>query len=1245
MKKFIIIISIIFALFIGASFFVNSTYFFNKYIATSIKEYGFNYKKVDGALLSGFKVKNLSYKNQPLSSEAELRFNPLKLINKKLSVSKLRLVNVDKRTLEKIASDFKPKENSNNSINIALNFEINDILLTIAPFSIKDVNISKNILKVNYIEYENGKFNIGKVNYFANTTIGKINFVGKYEKRVLKINDIVLKDFNLKHFLPLLKLAQFDENSSTDSNLSNPFIPKVVEINRAKLNLSPFKFKDISSKDLKISINNAKLDIEKLNLNRAQVVLNYKSKLADLETNINLKDKKLNISNLDLNIKEPNKIEKIIHNYLFDSNISEGNNSSIASIINLDTISVAKTHIKTKFYKFKKTNVDIIDLKANDVLFELNSSKIAVKSIDLMTKSNLADIKFKASINKKIIVDNLSLKSDNLDKLISLFDTNSSKENEKTKHTFIKLPEEFIVKRAKIDGKKLSFLPYYINIGSIEAKSVVGTKAPFNIKSAKLKAKVNSNWGKANLGGIVKNNKYYAKGKCAINQKLLNEYNIPLIAKNIEPLKVKGWFSFDKLDINIDLKGNNILKPVDGIDILNSKNRLIYDYKSENVKWSIEADVNSKYSGEAKLKNILIYDNKLSYRGKLIPKKRLDFTKKLGRVFDNLYLNYRGDSNKIDLDFETVKLKGILKSNGYKGGKLSIINKERFFLKELLNIDGKYANSLISKAKIETQINFTKILPLKGNIDLSSNLINLVGKWEYSNIFNTKLISRIPANSILKKEIKNLNIQAFSPLNLELSIPKNSINITFKNSFINGKAKYALISKKIDTIINSGSIKLNVKGNVDNIKLSLKAKSVKQALHLISRIYKIKSIPNVDGTLNLEANINNLQKAKIILKSAKLIYKKKNISTKIENIFFNTSYDNGNIIINNYKFKVNNYSFYSSKPSKLYLKDSNLKIYEFWINNSLRVNGLYSINSNKGNLNFKSSNLKIENSDVKLLLGLDTKMLISGDKKSINGTIDVSGVIKKNLKQKNVADNEDIIILQRRAKKENTNFAKNIKLNVKIISKNGLIYSQGGSFFKLKPNIKIVKQYGKLSKFIGKINIDKGGYYNLKGKKLVLQKGIITFKGSSSSPNLNIVMQYRGREYKIYINISGTPTRPILYFSSNPPLAKDQILAYLLFDDSSAAGTHSQEAMLNLIGGTLAKSFLGSIGIKLDHISIKENGFSIGKSISDNIIIYYNQDGEKSSVKTRVDITKSIHTEIEVGGESQSADIIFSKEY
>lgn len=405
-------------------------------------------------------------------------------------------------------------------------------------------------------------------------------------------------------------------------------------------------------------------------------------------------------------------------------------------------------------------------------------------------------------------------------------------------------------------------------------------------------------------------------------------------------------------------------------------------------------------------------------------------------------------------------------------------------------------------------------------------------------------------------------------------------------------------------------------------------------------------MPKINGSFNISAKVSNTNGIKLVAKSPKIIYNDKKKSTKIENITLNLNYFNNNINLNTYKFKTDGYNFYSNRVSSILLKKNIISLKKLWINDSLLVTGNYNYLSNIGNLKLKSNNLKIDKPEVKVNLAINTDVKINKEKIALKGKIVViNGVIRENLKNKSISQYDDIVILQRKVAKENTDFAKNIKLNLKIKTQKSIVYAEDGSYFKLKPNLTISKEYRQLPIYKGIINIQKGGYYILNGKKLVLKKGIVTFRGKSTTPNINIVMVYHGKDYDIRINLSGTPNRPVLYFTSNPPLTKDQILAYLLFDDSTAAGTHSQEAMLSLISGTIAKSFLGSIGIKIDHISIKENGFSIGKSISKNITIYYKQDGEKSSVKTRIDISKSIHTEIEVGKDTQSADIIFSKEY
>ena len=1249
MKKFLIIFSIIISILVAISFFINSTYFFNKYIATTIKDYGFNYKKVDGALLSGFKIDKLSYKNEQLASKAELEFSPIKLLEKKISIKKLRLIDVNKDVLDTITKDFKPKEDSSSSTEIGLNFEIKDIVLTVKPFSIQDVAISKNILNVEYIEYINNKFNIGKVDYSSNTSLGDVKFSGRYEHRVFNIDNLELKSFNLKKFLPILKTMQSKDSNSSNSegNTTSPIIPKEINVKYAKLALSPFKLKDLSAKDLKVEILNGNFNVEKLNLNKAEVNFKYRSNLAKVVSNVKLNKNELNITKVNIDILNASKLEKIYKKYTNNSTAKDSNKSSTPNIITLNKVYLNKLNLKLKNYKLNKEKINSAELSINKVVVDLNSSKLKIANYSSKVHTATSFINISGSVGKKIIIDNAIIKSSNLDKLTSLFSNKKSADSNRTDTAnIIDIPNKYILKNVKINGERLSFNPFVINKATIVGKNISGDINTSVVKSGNLKIDVLSNWGKANLDGKIKNSNYFAKGSYKVDKVLLNRYNIPLVDKNIDALDVDGRFGIKDLDINIKLSGKNILNNAKNIDIIASNNKLIYKYKSGYLELNTKANINTDYTGLANLENKLIYAENLKFSGKLTPKNKLSFAKDLGDLFNNLSLTYSGDSNKIDLAFKTDQLKGQLKSNKYSSGILTVENTKAIKLGAFTKLPKGYSNALISKLHLQAPINFKNILPLKGTLKANSNLVNLDGTWSYDKNFSTKLKTTISKKSLIAKNLANVKLSALSPMNLELYSKSNTIESKIKSKLLSGVMSYNLNTKYLKSSLNTGSLKLNAKGSIENINLELNAKSIKRAIKEISRVYTIKNMPNVDGNIALKGTISKIKGIKLSAKSSKIIYKDKKKSTKVENIVLNITYNNNNINISSYKFKTSGYDFYSNRASSLALNNSVVNIKKLWLNDSLLITGNYNTKASRGSLKLKANNLKINQPEAKVTLAVDTNIKLNKEKTSISGKIVIlDGVIKKSVGNKKVSENSDIIILQRKAAKENTNFAKNVKLNIKIKTNKAIIYAQNGSYFKLKPNLNISKNYRALLRIKGLVNIQKGGYYILNGKKIVLQKGKVVFKGQSTNPNINIVMLYHGKEYDIRINLSGTPDRPVLYFTSNPPLTKEQILAYLLFDDSTAAGTHSQEAMLSLIGGTIAKSFLGSIGIKIDHISIKENGFSIGKSITNNVTIYYNQDGEKASIKTRVDITKSIHTEVEVGEKSQSADIIFSKEY
>jgi len=548
-------------------------------------------------------------------------------------------------------------------------------------------------------------------------------------------------------------------------------------------------------------------------------------------------------------------------------------------------------------------------------------------------------------------------------------------------------------------------------------------------------------------------------------------------------------------------------------------------------------------------------------------------------------------------------------------------------------------DSKIRKLLLKAPVDFNNLSKLSGDILLDANLLKLQGRWSYDKSF--KLEGKILDSQLIPKTIKK---KALFPAQVKLLFNKE-LQLELKNTLLKATMLYNLKNDAITLETKTASLVANAKGDSKNISIKVQSASLAKTLKEIQKLYPFKLSSKIDGrvdtTIETDFRSYSLQalSQEITITDAKE-------TTKIKNIALKAFYKDSEITLQNYKFTLKEFDFFSSKPSLISFNKDTLFIKKLSINDTAIVSGKYNLKRKQGNLSLKANSFSFENEDYALKSNLNLQIKIIQERYSIKGVVDIiKAKIKKNLEASNAAASDDIIILQQQAKKKSSFYVKNIALELKIKSKYGVIYAQNGSYFIAYPKLKISKRFNRFTRINGSIILDKKSYYVFKEKKLRLKRGKITFKGDSSRAYLNIVMYYQGREYEVYITITGDSSRPIIAFSSNPPLTKEQILAYLLFNDTSAAGTHSQESMLNLVGSTLAKSFFGSIGLKIDKLSIRENGFSIGKAINDKIIIYYNQEGETPSIKTRIDITKSVHSVIEVGEGKQSADIIFSKEY
>ncbi len=150
------------------------------------------------------------------------------------------------------------------------------------------------------------------------------------------------------------------------------------------------------------------------------------------------------------------------------------------------------------------------------------------------------------------------------------------------------------------------------------------------------------------------------------------------------------------------------------------------------------------------------------------------------------------------------------------------------------------------------------------------------------------------------------------------------------------------------------------------------------------------------------------------------------------------------------------------------------------------------------------------------------------------------------------------------------------------------------------------------------------GSLDIISKNFKLAEGKILFDGGwPVSPLLNIDMEYQAANITADIIIGGTATNPKLNLTSKPALPRDEILAQVLFGQSSGSLSHVQALQLASAVATLAG--FGSADVLGQ--TRKALGIDVLKLNSDN-------DGEDSDVsRTSLEMGTYIHDNVYVGVE------------
>jgi len=1063
----------------------------------------------------------------------------------------------------------------------------------------------------------------------------------------IRINPYRLLDGTLAvsklHFLDVNPLTleemikEFSTNKKDKKKESN--LPFAVELNDIKFTTLPFKKFDIKIKRAILSIKSLRLSTQ---VEVGDISFEAKSSVGEIfllgsfEDDL-LKLKKLTLKNLDLNA--------ILG--VFKSNLKTKKNGKKASEkkFALKKLEIDSFSISTLPFKYQNIKLNSLLLAGKSLKVDLESKKVLSAKISGIVDSNFGNLKFISKIDQNLLdIKKLFLSSVDINLILAFnkekkSNKNSPKASDKKEIPF--LPKLILVENLKVDTKVFKKDKFITKKLLLSGENILLEN--FDSKKGELLLKLDSNILKAKVRAKLKEDfsleiyDSFAK----IKNQAIAIFKLPIRANSLSAIVFKGKVSKERLKIYGGFKAKNLLKDksapkIDLKGVVFAFGGNFKDKKGLVLKSKAKISLKDLTTLKAEL-FFNLKSKKFILKAFSSPLKLKD--KKLSKELGKIFLKAVGDDKTIKANLSSKLFEAKLKSNDFKRGKLLLKSRRKIYLKKFVKLPKELLGAYL-KVEASSNINFKNPRPFLVNLKLLSNLIDFKGKLTQNKSLSINGIVKVPKNTILRKMDKNIKLYSFNNLKLSISKNKKTILLKAQNSLI--KLNLKKIDTKTKLRVNFAKNQINLEGDINKtIKGKIHIVSILNFLNDIRKFYKLSPI-NLDGSLDLALEIKKLKEVYLSINSKKIKIKSedKKSSKIVKNLKAVILKNQEKVLIKNYSLEFEKMKFFATKKSSLELKKDKTLIKEFWVNDSLKLTGVVLPKQKRTSLKATSNSFTLKSDILDAKIATDLKIDILDKKISIDGKITIlGGVVKYKIQNKRYVTDSDIIILQEQKSKKDKN--RNLKLYILVNTKAPLIFKNKDLMVKLKPNLTISKKYSKELKILGTVDLLKGGYYKFENKKFVLQKSAIYFTGSASNPLLNIHLILRRYNKTIKIYIAGRASEPSLNFTSSPPMTREQILAYILFDDENAINSSN---MFSALGGALAKSVLRNMGIKIDSMIIKSNGFEVGKKISKKVTIIYDQSDEPKAI-LRIEHSHKFETDISVGESSQSVDITYKKEF
>ena len=1087
------------------------------------------------------------------------------------------------------------------------------------------------------------------------------------------------------------------EPVTQENNLfDNPLIPVKILLDTVAIEVNPRAYEGIALEKIALNTKDISVDLENVLNKKPNAIavdnlsLKVDSNVSDLALHLSLVNEEIIIEKLSLT-----QIDALTLYQLFGSKEqnSTDENSSIPSDSNSTSkednttnplipkkLLVKNLHTSLKETLYENISIDKVALDTKDISVNIGDilnkkpNAISIANLTLGVDSNVSDIALELSlIDEELIVEKIFVTQIDTIALTQTFapkehnnteqnstekesrvlpssDENVTTDTESTKIVNPLLPKRLIVRQLHTSIKEAHY-----ELVDIKSAEVNITKVTVDIinqiaKSAKINIKADSNFATLNYDATIKDNILSSLGQIVPLRQLYDTYELPLKEKAIEPILLKLNATEKRADVELLLKGEKLLKAKDGefnVDKLIFINRANYLIEEKKLSMTNEANISTPYAKNIIFQNLLTFvDKQLHYSGSLVPGKLEGIEANLTKPIKDLTINYDGNISSVEATIDSKSLQGKFLSPDFKKANFHLSTKKPIIVQELTPLPEKLKKSEVG-IEIDLPLDLQKITPLHATAKIDGNLAHIDADLFYDNGIKVETKTTFPDKSLLRTFDPALNLNALSPLGANVIMNDKNLDVDILSQGLISNVNFNPKTKNLDGKLTVGGANFLFKGNVEEkISLENNITSLQNLMKKISTIYAFE-VPKLDGDAKLSLELSKMKDISLKLRSKELRFK---ADRKTEHILNDTmislGFADSNLTLDSYHTTFQKQKIFATKPSRISIKDNIIKISPFWLNDELKVTGIYNSKEKKGDIIAYAESFPISHEMIDMKSKIDIKTKMEGLKTTIDGKVTImGGNVRYDMDKKSFASDSDILIVQNIKKREPNSFSDNLMLSIVVDTKNPLIYKTDIADVKVKADVVAQQVYGDTLKIYGTAEIMDGSYYIFQEKKFVLKKSLIALAGDPSKPILDISAVYNSVNYEITIQVTGDPQTPHLIFSSVPRLTREQILSVILFDNEDAGDSSSGDEMMKMMGGAMAKAALSSVGVKIDHLSLGTDGsMEIGKKISDKVTIIYVND-EVSSARLQYNVNKNIKASIMSDGISSGTDIVYRREF